>query len=82
MECRIDGWAYIDSIVSFLGDVSNGTQRSWRQHNLMIVNQRVLIYTTKYVSTRYVVSNLLQLSSDVRGMGRAPTLNVDGLKSH
>lgn len=52
--------AYVDVIAALLGDMCDGAHGPWRHHDLVSVDEGVLIYTTKDITTGEVVSDLLK----------------------
>ena len=51
--------AYIYCIASFLSDVGDSPKCTRRKHNLVVVDQRVLIHSTEDIATSYVVTDLV-----------------------
>lgn len=49
-------YSIADRIATLLSDMCDRSARARREHNLMIVDKRVLVNTTKDVSSRYVVA--------------------------
>ena len=65
LELRSIGWldggikpTYVDRVTSFLGDVSDRTQRTRGEHRFVAVYKRVFVNATEDISSRDVVSNL------------------------
>lgn len=56
--------AYIDMVAALIRDARDGAECSRREHDLVIIDQRVLINLAENVASRYVISNLSVIQSD------------------
>ena len=50
--------SYIDRITALLRDIGDRTEASGTEHDLVVVNERVLVDAAKDVTSGYVVANL------------------------
>ena len=49
---------YIDSIAALLSNMGDRTKSARTEHNLVVVNERVLVHAPEDITSRYVVADL------------------------
>ena len=49
---------YVYGIAALFGDVSDGTESTRAEHNLVVVNEGVLVHAPEDVTSRYMVPDL------------------------
>lgn len=75
---------HVDSVGSLLGESSDSSHGSRVEHDLVVINQRVLIDPTKDVSAGDVIADLrgpqIAHTCDllVRGRAKSGIINIDG----
>lgn len=69
--------AYVDSVRSLLDNVGDRSHRPWRQHDLVVVDERVFVNRTKDITTRNVVSDLELGGVEVPRDASVESLGVD-----
>jgi hypothetical protein len=52
-------------VAAFLGDVRDGSPSTGVEHDLVLIHKRILEDSSKYVTTRDVVAQLVSSVSDV-----------------
>lgn len=56
--------AYIDMIAALLREARDSAECSRREHDLVVIDERVLVNLAKDVASGYMVSNLRSILSD------------------
>ena len=84
VSARQKGILYIYSIAALLSDVSDGTETAGTEHNLVVVNEGILVDAPEDVTSRNVVADLdLMHIRGWKGAGRRMhALKSRGVKSH
>ena len=49
---------YVHSVTALFSDIGNRTKPTGTEHDLVVVNEGVLVHAPEYVTSRYVVANL------------------------